>query len=48
MNPGHPGHATAGTLSPQITPADDVEDAVKVQGLTAVTCGRRSMGAAAC
>lgn len=34
------------TLSPQITPRDDAEAAVKVQGLTVVTPGQRSMWAA--
>lgn len=36
-------HAAVCTLSPQITPRDDAEAAVKVQGLTAVTPGQRSM-----
>lgn len=37
VTPWHRVHATAGTLSQQITGAGDVAAAVKVQGLTAVT-----------
>lgn len=48
VNPWYQVHAAAGTLSLQITSADDVGAAVKVQGLTAVTPGRRSLGAAVC